>query len=235
MKSALDIAQYFLHRVDREAGDTISALKLQKLVYYAQVWSMVLRNQPLFSQPIEAWKHGPVVRELWEKHKTYRYQAIPIPTSPHPQLTTSELEVLDCVWSRYGELSAHQLSELTHSEPPWQTARNGLNDDEASDQVISLDEMKIFHAAESPWGEITPKKQKIWEAIVYQLLCQPEESSAILDANMESLKNTLLDTIERTHPNYAPAMAEALEEALETPDNTPAMDADEFREWLAHL
>lgn len=36
MKSAIEIARYFLCRVDREAGDTISLLKLQKLVYYAQ-------------------------------------------------------------------------------------------------------------------------------------------------------------------------------------------------------
>ena len=65
MKSALDISIYFLHRVDREAGDTISALKLQKLVYYALGWSMVLRDQPLFQHPVEAWKHCTVVRYLW--------------------------------------------------------------------------------------------------------------------------------------------------------------------------
>ena len=232
MKSALDIAQYFLHRVDREAGDTISALKLQKLVYYAQVWSMVLRSQPLFPQPIEAWRFGPVVRDLWDTYKAYRYKAIPIPNNPLPPLDTSELEILDFVWGRYGELSAHQLSELTHSEPPWQVARDGLDTDEASDRIIPLDEMKTFHAAESPWGEITPQKQKIWEAIVYQLLCQSESTKTVLDTSMESLKNALLDAIERSHPDYTPTMANALTEAIETSDKTPAMDADEFRDCL---
>ena len=48
MKSAVDVARYFLCHVDREAGDTISPLKLQKLVYYAQAWSLVFRSQPLF-------------------------------------------------------------------------------------------------------------------------------------------------------------------------------------------
>lgn len=48
MKSAVEVPRYFLCRVDREAGDTISPLKLQKLVYYAQAWSLVFRNQPLF-------------------------------------------------------------------------------------------------------------------------------------------------------------------------------------------
>ena len=233
MKSALDIAKYFLHRVDREAGDTISALKLQKLVYYAQVWSMVLRSQPLFPQPIEAWRHGPVVHDLWTEYKAYRSEAIPIPSDPKPNFDNAELEVLDFVYARYGDLSAHQLSELTHSEPPWQSARDGLEANEASSRIIPLEEMKTFHVAESPWGEITPQKQKIWEAIVYQLLCQPENAKIALDASMESLRNALLDAIERSHPNYTPSMANAIAEAIETADSTPAMDADEFRNWLA--
>ncbi len=54
MKNTLEVARYFLCRVDREAGDTISLLKLQKLVYYAQAWSLVFRGQPLFFQDIEA-------------------------------------------------------------------------------------------------------------------------------------------------------------------------------------
>ncbi|MEL7358047.1 MAG: type II toxin-antitoxin system antitoxin SocA domain-containing protein [Cyanobacteria bacterium J06560_6] len=235
MKSALDIAQYFLHRVDREAGDTISALKLQKLVYYAQVWSMVLRNQPLFPQPIEAWRHGPVVRPLWEKYKDYSSEAIPIPSEQPVELANTELEILDFVWVRYGELSAHQLSKLTHAEPPWQIARDGLQEGESSNRIIPLDEMKTFHAAESPWGEITPEKQKIWEAIVYQLLCTPDKTKAILDTSMESLKNALLDAIERSQPNYTLLMAEAVTEAMETQNDTPAMDADDFREWLTQV
>lgn len=45
MKSALDVARYFLCRVDRESGDTISPLKLQKIVYYAQAWSLVFHGK----------------------------------------------------------------------------------------------------------------------------------------------------------------------------------------------
>jgi uncharacterized phage-associated protein len=235
MRSALDIALYFLHQVDREAGDTLSALKLQKLVYYAQVWSMVLRNQPLFHQPVEAWKHGPVVRELWEAYKPYRHEAIPTPTVDFPSFAPAELEILDFVWMRYGELSAHQLRDLTHSEPSWQNTRNGLGTDEASDRIVSLEEMKTFHAAESPWGEFTTQKQELWEAFVYELLCRPEEFRTDLNPNLEGLKNALLDAIERAHPNYTAAMTEALTEAMAIPDNAPTMDANDFREWLTNV
>ncbi|MEM9006861.1 MAG: type II toxin-antitoxin system antitoxin SocA domain-containing protein [Cyanobacteria bacterium P01_F01_bin.86] len=235
MQSALDIALYFLYRVDREAGDTISALKLQKLVYYAQVWSMVLRGHPLFQQPVEAWKHGPVVRELWEDYKDYRYEAIPTPTAEPPSFAPAELEILDFVWVRYGELSAHQLRELTHSEPPWQNTRGDLSLDEASNRIIALEDMKTFHVAESPWGEITPESQRIWEALVYELLCRPEEFKVGLDPNLESLKNALLDAIERAHADYASAMTDALSEAMTIPNETPSMDADDFREWLSQV
>ena len=48
----------------------------------------------------------------------------------------------------------------------------------------------------------------------------------------ESLKDAILDAIERADPNYEPDMAEALAEAMAMADDTPSMDADEFREWL---
>ncbi|NET39623.1 MAG: M20 family metallo-hydrolase [Cyanothece sp. SIO1E1] len=95
--------------------------------------------------------------------------------------------------------------------------------------------MKTFHSAESPWGEITPESQQVLEALVYELLCRPEEFRADLDPNLESLKNALLDAIERANPNYTPAMTEALTEAMAIPDDPPTMDADDFREWLTQV
>lgn len=61
---ALDVAKYFLFLArNREAGDTISNLKIQKMLYYAQGYSLALFNKPLFDDRIEAWKHGPVVKK----------------------------------------------------------------------------------------------------------------------------------------------------------------------------
>lgn len=61
MHSALDIAAWFLNEVDRKAGDSITNLKLQKLVYYAQAWAVTLLGRKLFEEKVEAWAHGPVV------------------------------------------------------------------------------------------------------------------------------------------------------------------------------
>ncbi len=79
MKNALNVAHYFLKRLDREAGDTRSPLKLQKILYYAQAWSLVLNNNPLFTEEIEAWVSDPVVREVWNEYQAYKYRDIPEP------------------------------------------------------------------------------------------------------------------------------------------------------------
>jgi len=233
MKSVFDIAIYFLHRVDRKAGDIISPKKLQKLVYYAQVWSMVLRNQPLFSQATKAWMHGPVVRELWEKYQDYRFNAIPEPETPIPDFIPSELEVLEYTWGRYGELSARQLEEMTHQEAPWQIARKDLPPQQRSNEVVSLEDMRIHHAAESPWRGMAIQEQELFKILIYKLLDRPEELA--ISPEIQDLKNALLDAVEREHPNYTRTVTEALEDALNSSNAQSALTADEFNEWLTQL
>ncbi len=147
LKSASDVACYFLCRVDRDAGDTISLLKLQKLVYYAQAWSLVLRKKPLFYQEIEAWVSGPVVRDVWNEYQVYQYGDIPVSHHCDIEFEEDELEVLEEVWNTYGELSARHLQNLTHSELPWRNAREGLEPAEKSKNVISLDDMQSYYGA----------------------------------------------------------------------------------------
>jgi|RhiMetdeSRZDD1v2_1073273.scaffolds.fasta_scaffold49801_2 hypothetical protein len=53
MLSCYDVAQYFLAKADADAGDLMSNLKLQKLVYYAQGFALALLDKPFFPQCIE--------------------------------------------------------------------------------------------------------------------------------------------------------------------------------------
>jgi uncharacterized phage-associated protein len=66
--SCVEIAKYFLVQVEEELGDSISNLKLQKLVYYAQGFNLALFDgNPLFDEEIQAWTHGPVVPALYHQ------------------------------------------------------------------------------------------------------------------------------------------------------------------------
>jgi len=113
---ASDVARYILRR----AGP-MTTLKLQKLVYYAQAWSLAWDGVPLFSDPIEAWEHGPVVRSLFESHRGRRW--IRRIEGSEAALSPDQQDTVDAVLERYGLLTAEVLSELTHAETPWRAAR----------------------------------------------------------------------------------------------------------------
>lgn len=129
VKSALtchDVAKYFLVQIDEDAGDLISNLKLQKLVYYAQGFYLALFGEPLFTEPIEAWTHGPVVPELYHHYKHYGSNSIPIPDDiDFLKYDTQVRELLDDVYRVYGQFSAWKLRNMTHNEESWKNAYAG--------------------------------------------------------------------------------------------------------------
>ena len=141
----LQVAKYFIDKANKEKKP-ITNKKLQKLVYYAQAWSLVLNNKKLFNEPIEAWVHGPAVRSLYVQYKKFGFEpireAIKADTLNIPGKTK---ELLDTVWNAYGKLDAGYLEMLTHSEEPWREAREGLQSSESSGNEISPRTMKSYY------------------------------------------------------------------------------------------
>src|SRR6478735_3641830 len=103
MLTCHDIAKYFLSLVDEEAGDSISNLKLQKLVYYAQGYHLAIHDRPLFFEPIEAWVHGPVVPELYRSFKQHGSEAIPPSLVQMDKFSQEEIELMDEMWEMFGQ------------------------------------------------------------------------------------------------------------------------------------
>lgn len=117
--SASDIAKYFVSLVDEEAGDSISNLKLQKLLYYAQGAYLALHDEPLFPEPVKAWIHGPVVPQVYHEYKDFGAGAIAVTKTDPYSYPVEVREVLDEVNSVYGQFTAGKLRSMTHNEPPW--------------------------------------------------------------------------------------------------------------------
>jgi uncharacterized phage-associated protein len=122
-----DVARYFLALQDPEAGEDISNLKLQKLCYYAQGFSLALLGQPLFPDRIKAWEHGPVIPALWHEYKQSDGRSIPRVTDLDVDLYDQPVrDLLDEVYEVYGQFSAWKLRQMTHAEPPWKdTPKDG--------------------------------------------------------------------------------------------------------------
>jgi uncharacterized phage-associated protein len=122
MANVYDVAVYIL----QERGKT-SAMKLQKLVYYCQAWHLVWESRPLFTERIEAWANGPVVRDLYREHRRrFEVTAGIFPDGNPARLTKAERETIDAVLKGYGNLKSFELSDMTHRERPWRDARGDL-------------------------------------------------------------------------------------------------------------
>ncbi len=139
MASVLDVAQYIL----RQHG-AMTTWKLQKLVYYAQAWSLVWDDKELFSEEIEAWANGPVVRRLYEAHRG-SYRVDRLNEGSADALTENERDTVNRVLNFYGDKSPQWLSDLTHMEDPWRKARQGVPDGTRGNSIISKQDMAEYY------------------------------------------------------------------------------------------
>lgn len=140
------VARWFINNVDREAGEAITQLKVQKLVYYADAWFLANFDKPLIEPDFEAWAHGPAIRALYAKYRDYGWDALPMEKGARP--TPEVAEFLQAVYDEYGQFSAKTLERMTHEEKPWIDARAGLPPEAASNSVIPKLEIRNFYAAQ---------------------------------------------------------------------------------------
>lgn len=125
MATVYDVANYFLGKEENNDSD-ITNLKLQKLCYYAQGVFMALNDgQPLFDEEFVRWDHGPVCEVLYREYKAHGSNVIHAPQNKGTNVFTLEqLDVLDDVYSYFGQFSAWKLRNMTHEEAPWLEAQN---------------------------------------------------------------------------------------------------------------
>ena len=132
---ALDIANKIISKTDLEHGDTISNLKLQKMMYYQQGFHLAYFGTPLFDEDIVAWQYGPVVPSVYKEYKSFESNSIST-SEEGISLSDDEEELFNNVYEEYNQFSAVALMKMTHEESPWKTTE--IN------SVISRDKMAAF-------------------------------------------------------------------------------------------
>lgn len=118
---ALDIASLFI-QLSNGIDDTIDNLKLNKLLYYAQGWSLARYGIPLFDDKIEAWDYGPVVDDVYHTYKVCKRNPIQEPAYEFDEdkLSSDELDLITNVYSNYGRFTSVALTNMTHEkDTPW--------------------------------------------------------------------------------------------------------------------
>lgn len=120
MATVYDVASYILNK-----KGSLPVMKLHKLLYYAQAWTLAWYKEPLFIEPIEAWINSPVVPSLYEYHKG-QYIIHEIPGNVN-NLTTNQKDSINKVLDFYSDNSSQWLKDAIHMEEPWIEARKGLH------------------------------------------------------------------------------------------------------------
>ncbi|MGE0086621.1 MAG: Panacea domain-containing protein [Desulfococcaceae bacterium] len=140
----LDRVQRTIINVYREIFDeSPSPMKLQKLCYYAQGYALA-EGKLLFDDDFQAWQHGPVVYDLYDKYRNYKWRQI---AEDVGESDTSLLEFITDVVSAYGRYDGAALSTMTHRENPWIDAREDKDESQGSTAIISKESMRNFFTA----------------------------------------------------------------------------------------
>ena len=140
MATVFDVAKYIL-----EQRGKLSAMKLQKLCYYAQAWSLVWDDAPLFDEDFEAWANGPVCPELFSFSKGQFAVTPKEMAGDSANLSDGQKDTIDEVMKYYGDKNAQWLSQLTHMEDPWKDARQGLPPGQRCDSIVTKESMAMYY------------------------------------------------------------------------------------------
>ena len=141
MATVHDVAAYIL-----EKQGPITTMKLHKLLYYSQAWSLVWDDEHLFRDRLEAWANGPVIPSVYRMHRG-KFKVRTWSHGNSSALNEQQKETVDAVLEYYGDKSSQWLSDLTHEEDPWKNARAGLASSDRGSQQITLSSMAEYYSS----------------------------------------------------------------------------------------
>ncbi len=143
MANIFDVAKYITERTGE-----VSAMKLQKLMYYSQAWNMVWEEEPLFADDFEAWANGPVLPALYACHRgMFKVGPSLFSDANSAEVTTPERGNIEKVLAFYGTKTAQWLSNLTHQETPWLEARGNTPVGAPSCTVINKSAIHEYYSS----------------------------------------------------------------------------------------
>lgn len=137
------VVNWFLSKSTDELPMT--HLALQKLLYISQGWSKVIYGRWLFDNECEAWAHGAVYREIYEKFKKFKFHPLP-KVNKEVYLDKDEEKLLNIVFEKYFQVyTATMLEKLCHLEEPYIVAREGYEPGERCENFISKKEIEKYY------------------------------------------------------------------------------------------
>lgn len=146
-----DVADYIILSLNSDESFSLINLKLQKLVYYIQAWSLGINKEAFLKGKFEAWVHGPVCRPLYERFKNNKSLYSVISTDDilnknvKDCIAIEDSEFIDYILENYARYSGTQLETMTHNEQPWIEARKNCAPMDRCENEITVESMRSYY------------------------------------------------------------------------------------------
>ena len=128
MASIFDVADYIQSSVPDAQG-----MRLQRLCYYAQAWSLAQSGKPLFNEDFYAWTTGPVCTQLIDTSL--------LNAGSVSNLTIEQKLCIDAMLAQYGGKDERWLAQLPSTETPWIEAHK-----QGGGTLITKQSMKEYYS-----------------------------------------------------------------------------------------
>ncbi|WP_192796381.1 MULTISPECIES: Panacea domain-containing protein [Corynebacterium] len=162
MTTGRDVAAYIVDQYGEH-----DKLQLMKLAYFIQAWSLTWDGVPAFDSRIEAWKHGPVAKDIYNviggKYRPDLVSSVPGGDSANVDARVRAIvsSIMDC----FGGLQSEALVEETHKFSAWITAGGDLAENDSSNEEITHGMMQAWHSRQlrEGGGRIPLRPQSVVE------------------------------------------------------------------------
>ena len=142
IEKEIDIIAKYIIAIWKE----ITPLAFQKILYYAQGFYKAFFGIFLFEEDCQAWVHGPVFVDIYEKYKDFKSANIFIDIDYDIEdiIVDEKREILDAVIKYFGYYNGIALEKMSHYETTWINARKGLLPTENSNNIIDKEDIKEY-------------------------------------------------------------------------------------------
>ena len=112
-------------------GQETTPMHVIKLAYLCHGWMLGIHARSLLSEPVEAWRYGPVVPSIYHRYKSFRADVIDTELVDRSNdFDKDQKRIMSGVIDAYRKYEAWMLSSITHKRgTPWdKTYRQGLGE-----------------------------------------------------------------------------------------------------------
>lgn len=137
MERIIDVAEYIIKKYRDMDGLSIDEMKLHKLLYFVQRESLALTNEPMFAEPFEGWKYGPVSPIVRSK-----FAPDGIHDDHMGKLSFEDKRIVNNVLAEFADVETWRLSQLSYQETSWLNSRKGLDQNAAGTRQLSIEDIR---------------------------------------------------------------------------------------------